>query len=110
MIKNYIIIGLLSILIVFCFVISIKCARLEHENMKLKLEYTDVIDSIKIENEILEKDISTLSNQITKYEFKIDSLKRVKQKVIVEYGPIISEDLTEGVELLKENLRCEKYY
>jgi hypothetical protein len=110
MIKNYIIIGLISILIVFGITISIKCANLEKENIKLKLEQTSIIDSIKIENEILEKDIELLEKQIISNENTIDSLKAIKQKVIVEYKYVVSKDLSEGVETLKNNLRCERYY
>lgn len=108
--KNYIIIGLISILIVFGITISIKCASLEKENIKLKLEQSSIIDSIKIENEILEKDIDLLKKEITSNENTIDSLKAIKQKVIVEYKYVVSKDLSEGVEILKNNIRCERYY
>lgn len=108
--KNYIIIGLISILIVFGITISIKCASLEKENIKLKLEQNSIIDSIKIENEILEKDIDLLKKEITSNENTIDSLKAIKQKVIVEYKYVVSKDLSEGVEILKNNIRCERYY
>ena len=108
--KNYIIIGLISILIVFGITISIKCASLEKENIKLKLEQNSIIVSIKIENEILEKDIDLLKKEITSNENTIDSLKAIKQKVIVEYKYIVSKDLSEGVEILKNNIRCERYY
>lgn len=108
--KNYIIIGLISILIVFGITISIKCASLEKENIKLKLEQNSIIDSIKMENEVLEKDIDLLKKEITSNENTIDSLKAIKQKVIVEYKYVVSKDLSEGVEILKNNIRCEKYY
>lgn len=107
--KNYILIGLLSILIVFGIVMTIKCSKLERENIKLKTEQSTIIDSIKIENEILEKDIIHLSNQILICEHKIDSLKKVKQRVIVEYQYIISDNLEEGAKKLKENLKWERY-
>lgn len=103
--KNYILIGLLSILIVFGIVMTIKCSKLERENIKLKTEQNTIIDSIKIENEILEKDIIHLSNQILICEHKIDSLKKVKQRVIVEYQYVISDNLEEGAKKLKENLK-----
>ena len=103
--KNYILIGLLSILIVFGIVMTIKCSKLERENIKLKTEQNTIIDSIKIENEILEKDIIHLSNQILICEHKTDSLKKVKQRVIVEYQYIISDNLEEGAKKLKENLK-----
>lgn len=107
--KNYILIGLLSILIVFGIVMTIKCSKLERENIKLKTEQNTIIDSIKIENEILEKDIIHLSNQLLICEHKIDSLKKVKQRVIVEYQYVISDNLEEGAKKLKENLKWERY-
>lgn len=110
MIKNYIIIGLVAILIVFGISFSTKCARLEKENIKLKTEQNHTIDSVKFENKGLKENIKSLSNQIVEYEYKIDSLKKIKQKVIVEYKYVISKDLTEGVETLKNNIKCEKYY
>lgn len=103
--KNYILIGLFSILIVFGIVMTIKCSKLERENIKLKTEQNTIIDSIKIENEILEKDIIHLSNQILICEHKIDSLKKVKQRVIVEYQYVISNNLEDGAKKLKENLK-----
>lgn len=110
MIKNYIITGLISILIVFGIIISIKCSNLEKENIKLKLEQNSIIDSIKIENEIFKKDIELLEKQIISNENTIDSLKTIKQKIIVKYKYVVSKDLTEGAEILKNNLICEKYY
>lgn len=108
-IRNCILIGLFSILIVFGIVMTIKCSKLERENIKLKTEQNTIIDSIKIENEILEKDIIHLSNQILICEHKIDSLKKVKQRVIVEYQYVISDNLEEGAKKLKENLKWERY-
>ena len=109
MIKNYIIVGFISILIVFGIIISIKCANLEKENVKLKLEQISIIDSVKTENEILEKNIKLLEKQIVKYEQKVDSLECVKQKIIVKREYIVSKDIIEGVKLLKKNLECERY-
>jgi hypothetical protein len=103
--KNYILIGLFSILIIFGIVMTVKCSKLERENIKLKTEQNTIIDSIKIENEILEKDIIHLSNQILICEHKIDSLKKVKQRVIVEHQYIISDNLEDGAKKLKENLK-----
>ena len=108
--KNYIIIGLISILIVFGITISIKCASLEKENIKLKLEQNDIVDSIRFENRSLKENVSILESQVVDYEHKIDSLKKIKQRVIIEYKYVISKDLIDGVETLKNNIKCEKYY
>lgn len=111
MIKNYILIGLISILVCFGIIISVKCKRLEQENLKLKTENTHVVDSIKMEKQLLKEEVELLSKELTVFEHKIDSLKQVKQKVIIEYKTkyIVSENLTESVKTLKENLEWEKY-
>lgn len=110
MIKKYIIVGLVSILIIFGITLSIKCARLEKENIKLKMEQNDIIDSIRFENRSLKENVSILESQVVDYEHKIDSLKKIKQKVVIEYKYVISKDLIDGVETLKNNIKCEKYY
>lgn len=106
--KNYILAGLISILVVFGVVVSIKCSNLEKENLKLKQENITILDSIKIENKNLNKEIEDLNIEILNYKTKIDSLKTVKQQIVIQKEYIISESLIEGVELLKENLKCER--
>lgn len=108
MIKNYIIGGLISILVVFGIIVSIKCSKLEKENIKLKTEQITIIDSIKIENDLLNKEILLLSDDLDYYKFKVDSLKQIKQRVIIKTEYVVSENLTEGVKILKENLKWEK--
>ena len=110
MIKKYIIVGLVSILIIFGTTLSIKCACLEKENIKLKMEQNDIVDSIRFENKSLKENVSMLESQVIDYEHKIDSLKKIKQRVVVEYKYVISKDLIDGVETLKNNIKCEKYY
>ena len=111
MIKNYIITGLFSTLIVFGIIVSIKCVKLEKENIQLKNTYSSIVDSIKIENQLLEKNIADLLDKTIIYEHKLDSLKNVKQEIIVKYETkyIVSENITEGVKILKENLKWETY-
>lgn len=108
MIKNYIIVGLVSILVLFGIIVSIKCSRLEKENIKLKTEYNDIVSQIKIENETLKKNVLLLQDDLEYQYYKIDSLKQIKQKVIIKKEYIVSENLTEGVEKLKENLKWER--
>ena len=105
MIKNYIIGGLISILVVFGIFMSIKCSKLERENIKLKTEQGSLIDSIKMVNKLLKEDINLLNYDLQQSKHKIDSLNKVKQTVIVKKEYIVSENLTEGVKTLKENLR-----
>lgn len=109
MIKKYIILGFVFILIVFGIGVSIKCSRLEKENLKLKIEQNSIVDSIKIENEVLNNRITHLSEDLEYYKYKVDSLKMVKQKVIVKTEYIVSENLTDGVKKLKDNIKWEQY-
>ena len=60
---------LISILIVFGIVVSIKCSKLEKENIKLKIENSNITDSIKIENEILHQKISLKSTILFRYNY-----------------------------------------
>ena len=77
----------------------------------MKLNAKNIVDSIKVENQILEKDVADLLVKTTVYEHRIDSLKKVKQKIIVKYKTkyVVSENITESVKTLKENLKCETY-
>lgn len=105
MIKKYIVIGLICILIIFGIGVSIKCSKLEKENIKLKTEQFSIIDSIKLENNLLNKEILSLSDDLNYYKFKVDSLKKIKQRVIIKTEYVVSEDITEGVKTLRENLQ-----
>jgi hypothetical protein len=107
--KKIVIICFISILIIFNVVQYVNCNSLKNEIVSLKNENT-LIDSIKIENDVLEKNIKFLSDQTIKYEHKIDSLKKIKQRVVIKYKYVVSDNLTESVEILKDNLKCEKYY
>lgn len=108
MIKNYIIGGLVSILVIFGIFMSIKCSKLERENIKLKTEQSSLIDSIKMENKLLKENINLLNYDLQQSKYKIDSLNTIKQKIIVKKEYVVSENLTEGVKALKENLKWEK--
>ena len=92
MIKKYIVIGLICILIIFGIGVSIKCSKLEKENIKLKTEQFSIIDSIKLENNLLNKEILSLSDDLDYYKFKVDSLKKIKQRVIIKTEYVVSEE------------------
>lgn len=96
------------VLIIFGITVSIKCSKLEKENIKLKIENNSIADSIKIENETLNQKVLLLTDDLEYYKYQLDSLNNIKQKVIIKYEYIVSHDLLDGVELLKENLKCEK--
>lgn len=87
---------------------SMKCSKLERENIKLKTEHNSLVDSIKMENKLLKENINLLHCDLQQSKHKIDSLNEVKQMIIVKKEYIVSENLTEGVKTLKENLKWEK--
>lgn len=107
--KKYGILILILGLIVFGISLSIKCSKLERENIKLKTDHFTILDSIKTETNILLAQVETLSLDLDYYKYKVDSLKNVKQRVIIKTEYVIADNITEGVEKLKENLKWEKY-
>lgn len=107
-IKEYLILTLVFILVVFGIIVSIKCSKLEKENIELQTSYNTIIDSIRMENLLLTEKTQRLSESLDYYTFKVDSLKKIKQKVLIQKEYIVSEDLISGVKLLKENIKCEK--
>ena len=109
MIKNYIIVGFISILVAISIILSIKCNKLEDQILEFKAQSTIVVDSIAVENQKLEIRIQHLNSDLLYYKQKIDSLNNVKQKIIIQTEYIVSENLIEGTQLLKENLRWERY-
>lgn len=86
---------------------SIKYSKLKRENADLKLEYTTILNPIKTENKLLNEEVLLLKDDIVYYEHKIDSLNRIKQKVIIQYEYVESKTFSEGVLLLQKNLKWE---
>ena len=84
---------------------GIKCSKLEQENTKLKKECVDIVDSIKYENEILNKELLFLNKELEYCSFKIDSLNAIKEKIIINKEYIVSENIIDGVAILKNNLK-----
>ena len=102
------ILGLTLLIIILYISSSVRCSKLELENLELKSGKDDLIEMVHKENEILHKHVVQMEEELEKYRNKVDSLERLKQKVIIKTEYIISENITEGVTQLKENLKCEK--
>lgn len=107
-VKIYLLLGLVVVLMVFGLMLSFKCARLENENVKMRLEQNIITDSIKTENDNLSKTVKLLSDDLEYYKYKVDSLKAIKQRVVIKKEIVISNNITGGVKTLKQNLKCEK--
>lgn len=82
-----------------------KCAQLELENAQLKVEHNTLVTSLQCENDLLSAEIEELEELLDSRNYTIDSLKRVKQKVIIKKEFVVSSDITEGVALLQKNLK-----
>lgn len=74
----------------------------------MRLEQNTIVDSIKTENDNLSKTVKLLSDDLEYYKYKVDSLKAIKQRVVIKKEMVISNNITEGVKTLKQNLKCEK--
>ena len=85
--------------------LSIRCSKLEQENIKLKLEKESTITSIENENLTSSEKVCQMEGEIEFYKHKVDSLEKVKQKIIIQKEYVVSETITEGVTLLKEHLK-----
>lgn len=104
--------SLFSILITAIIWLSIAYFQLESENLKLQIEKDYTIEVIKAENKNLESEIIELQNILEEKKITIDSLKALKQKVIVkkqyikEY--VVSDNIAESTNQLKEHLKWER--
>lgn len=106
--KRIVISALVLVLIILALWNSYKCAKLELENAQLKIEHNTLVISLQCENDLLNSEIGDLKELLNSRDYTIDSLKRVKQKVIVKKEFVTSCDITEGVALLQKNLKWEK--
>lgn len=107
---KYIIIALISILIIFAIVNQVRYSKLKQEYLTLQLDKKLSSDSLNVQNKILAIKVNELSDSLHVYTNKVDSLKRIKQKIVVIKQFKESENISDGVLLLKQNLQCEKNY
>lgn len=94
--------------IIFGITMYNKCSKLERENILLKQEQNALVETLQDENKILTNNVLELQDKIVIFENKIDSLEAIKKKVIVKTEFVVSNNITEGVLKLKENIRCER--
>lgn len=79
--------------------------RVVKQLYKTKIENLEQVDSLVYINEQLKKEISTYKIEISDLENKIDSLKGVKNKILVKRdGVVVSKSVSEGIVKLQENL------
>ena len=105
---KYIITIICTLLCVYAIVNQIRYSQLEEEYLILKFNNTHLLDSLVNENNILNVKIIKLDESLHNYTEQIDSLKTLKQIIIInEFKESIN--LSESVKVLKQNLQCEKY-
>lgn len=94
--------GLLLILLI---VGNLRYNKVVKELNKLKLENTVKVDSLVYVNQEYEKQISVYKLQVETLEEEIDSLNKIKSKIITQKDKVVvSKSASEGVEQLKRNL------
>ena len=103
---KYILFGIISIIIILLIVIpQIKCNSLRNELNAERIKNLEQIDSLTYINREHEKLIKTYELQISEMETKVDSLKRLKNRVIIKKDEVIvSKDVSSAVNQLKSNL------
>ncbi len=99
------------IIIIFVVVVAYglitthKYNDLKRDYIELEFSKNNTIDSLLIENDNRLKRIEDLEVSVENLQIKQDSLKNIKSEVLKEEFKI-SNDISEGVELLKQNLLC----
>ena len=97
-----------AVAIVLCIWIAsseIRCNKLQNELINQKMYYTEKIDSLIYSNNEHIKNIISYQDSIILLDKAIDSLNAIKNEVIVQKdGVVVSKTVSDGVELLKQNL------
>lgn len=94
-----------GILLLLLIVGNLRYNRVVKELNKLKLENTVKVDSLVYVNQEYEKQINVYKLQVETLEEEIDSLKKIKSKIITQKDKVVvSKSASEGVEQLKQNL------
>lgn len=101
------------IIIVLIIVFASYCIISTHKYNNLKEEFTeyvskDTVDIYALENERLKQKIETLQEDLNICYNTLDSLKHVKQQIIIQETFKESDNIIEGVRILKDNLRWER--
>lgn len=104
---KYIIFGVVSALFLGWILFSeIRCNKLRKELNAEKIKNLEYIDSLVYINREHQKNIEKYESEIIDLESAIDSLQKVKQKVIIKKEEVIvSKDASSASQLLKDNLK-----
>lgn len=94
-----------GILLVMLVIGNFRYNRLSKQLNQVKIENIERVDSLTYINKELEKQVSTYKIEISDLENTIDSLQKVKNKILVKKdGVIVSKSVSEGIVRLQNNL------
>ena len=94
-----------ELLLILLIVGNLRYNKVVKELNKLKLENTVKVDSLVYVNQEYEKQISVYKLQVETLEEEIDSLNKIKSKIITQKDKVVvSKSASESVEQLKRNL------
>lgn len=94
-----------GVLLILLIIGNFRYNRLSKQINQIKIENIEHIDSLKYINKELEKQISTYKVEISDLENTIDSLQKVKNKILVKKdGVVVSKSVSEGIVRLQNNL------
>lgn len=93
------------ILLLLLVMANCRYNRLNKELNRLKIEATEQVDSLVYINRELQKQVDGYQTEVIHLEDVIDSLQRVKNKVILKKDEVIvSKSVSDGIVLLQKNL------
>ena len=103
---KYIIFGVVAALFLgWILFAEIRCNKLRKELNAEKIKNLEYVDSLTYINKEHQKNIEKYESEIIDLESAIDSLQKVKQKVIIKKEEVIvSKDASSASKLLKDNL------
>ena len=82
-----------------------KCNHLRNQLNEEKMKNLEQVDSLEYANKQHLKQIKVYESQISELKMELDSLEKVKSKIIVKKDDVIvSNNVSEATKLLKENL------
>lgn len=94
-----------GVLLILLIIGNFRYNRLSKQINQIKIENIEHVDSLKYINKELEKQISTYKIEISDLENTIDSLQKVKNKILVKKdGVVVSKSVSEGIVRLQNNL------
>lgn len=104
-IKEIIIGLLLLLLVIFSLVREVKINNLRSEINDLKSSNIELVDSLEWINHHYENEVTIHLNEVEILNQELDSLNAIKHRIIIQKdGVVVSSNISDGAELLKENI------